>query len=112
MSLLHDQEEGFRGHNSLLDTSFGVYLDYTDVLTQPIDDITLAMATLMYIYLVFNIQYHKKVKTLLLLSKSTSSAPQGKNSTTVIKMVNGKMAICLYIYVYYYIFVLLYTICF
>ncbi|XP_048119848.1 sterile alpha motif domain-containing protein 3-like isoform X2 [Alosa alosa] len=76
--------------NPFLEATFGVRLDYTDILTHKVDDITLWLATLMSIYFVFNIEYHKKVKnTLSFIEKYLmSNTPEGKISPTVIKMAN------------------------
>ncbi|XP_063045585.1 sterile alpha motif domain-containing protein 3-like isoform X2 [Engraulis encrasicolus] len=76
--------------NPFLEATYGVHLDYTEILTTQVHDITLAFSTLMSIYFVFNIEYHKKVKnTLNFIEKYLmSNSPQGKISPTVIKMAN------------------------
>ncbi|XP_062386880.1 uncharacterized protein LOC134075847 [Sardina pilchardus] len=76
--------------NPFMEASFAVQLDFQDVLTQEVDEVTQALATLMSIYFVFNIEYHKSVKnTLCFIQKYLmSNTPEGKISPTVIKMAN------------------------
>lgn len=76
--------------NPFLEATFGVHLDYTDILSHQVDDVTLALATLMSVYFVFNIEYHKKVKhTLSFIEKYLmSNTPEGKIAPTVIKMAS------------------------